>query len=103
MAGNKKPRVIKKRELADLPIDTLVWVENNPDVCYDWKLDIECFQGISEHRYYTPDDMSEHVREYELCVDYMNDYDAVSDYGVSYRFWTARPSEEQMEAIPWQS
>ena len=95
MGGDtQKPRVILKRELGNLPVDILIWVEYR-DNLDDWKLDVECFQGISDHQY------GSHG-ECFVCADYMCGYDEVSEYGIEYRFWTERPTWEQMEAEPWE-
>lgn len=92
---NPKARVYLKKELGGIPMDTLIWVENK-DALDGWELDVECFQGVNDHRY------GAHG-EYYTCVDYMRGYDEVAEYGIEYRFWTDRPTQEQMEETPWQS
>ena len=90
---NEAPRVIGKRELGSLQRDTLVWVEYK-DALPGWEIDVQCYQGASEHR-------SPMSGDYELYLDYLMGFDEVSEYGISYRLWTDRPTDEQREATPW--
>ena len=88
-----KPTVIPKRKLGSIPQDTLVWVEVR-DAMPGYEIDVECFQGISEYKVTANGD-------YSLLVEYLRGTDDVSDYGIEYRFWTDRPTNEEMEAVPW--
>ena len=86
-------RVYEKRELGSIHKDTIVWVENR-EAMPGYKLDIQCFQGIS--------DMHDGNGGWETCAEYMCGFDEVKDYGVEWRMWTARPTEEQMRETLWQ-
>lgn len=86
---DNEPRVLTLDELRAL-YDTVhfVWVEDNGDD--------NCFNGYAEVDVY-----KEKVELFEFGneVQWEPDND---NYGKTWRCWSARPTDEQREAVPWQ-
>lgn len=89
---NRKARVYRKTELGSIPKDTLVWSEYR-DAMPGFELDVQCYQGIDELR--------DGRGGWETHVEYLGGYDPVKDYGIEWRLWTARPTDEEMEKAKW--
>lgn len=89
----QEPRLLGIDELKE---GDVVWLESDDhkDVNVVEVAVIEKYDG------YLSVDFSESFAHFESTIPPGDDYE---DYGVSWRCWTSRPTEEQREAIPWRS
>lgn len=90
-----KPMAIRKNELAYIMPGAVVWYEQRLTEWEDMSLPIYpvCVDGIGE--------MEWNGRP-ELLIKYSVGSDPVSQYGLDFRLWTARPTEEQRREEPWE-
>ena len=81
----QEPMVITLEELSTLPIDTPVFIEEINDEC-GWNV----FYGIDEEK--------------DVCFCGFRasaDYYDLEEYGMSWRCWTLRPTDEQRNEVKW--
>ena len=81
----QEPRVMTLEEVSTLPIDTPVFIEEINDEC-GWNV----FYGIDEEK--------------DVCFCGFKasaDYYDLEEYGMSWRCWSSRPTDEQREETKW--
>lgn len=82
----QEPRVMTPEEVIALPDYAVVWLEDND------KSDV--ISGIVNY-----------VWKNHLCsftvIDMREVHADIASYGADWRCWTAEPTREQMEAVPW--
>ena len=88
----KQPRVMTLEEVEDA-LDTVVWVDR-PDM----ENTSEAYARISAYSRVN----KEIWLRYAFIEKPRTKVEAYGDYGITYRCWTSRPTDEQREAIPWQ-
>ena len=88
-----EPKLLTLDELRDVPSGTVLWC----DMVSSGRMPPiypVCYEGIKTETY--PDNSG----EFEV-VEYTDGMDDVKDYGIFYRLWTARPTEEQRKGVKW--
>ena len=92
LADARQARVIKKEELGKLPSGCVVWHEEGEETGPTPVTPV-CFDGTKEKRF---------GNEPELVIIYSDGFDLVREYGIGYRLWTARPTDEQRRGEKWE-
>lgn len=90
--GSTNAQVISKRKLGSIEKDSLVWVEYR-DAMQRYDLDAACFQGIG--------DVYVGNGGYETCFEFLCGFEETRYYGIEWRAWTERPTQELMDNTPW--
>jgi len=92
----KPPRVIRKDELWNLPGGSVVWMEERTIIeeCPEPVIPV-CFEDIQ-------DVTIGNNPKVHSAIAFNGRYDRMDQYGTMYRFWTARPTEEQSRGEKWE-
>ena len=90
--GTAKAQLIPKCKLGSIEKDSLIWVEYR-DAMPGFDLDVVCYQGIGE--YYAGNG------EYDTILNCFCGFEETKSYGIDWRAWTDRPTQELMDNTPW--
>lgn len=91
-----EPRVIRKDELWNLPGGSVVWMEERTITEeYPEPVIPVCFEDIQ-------DVTIGNNPKVHSAIAFNGRYDRMDQYDTMYRFWTARPTEEQRREEKWE-
>ena len=85
----QQPRVLTKAEMADF-LDNIVWYETK-----DQNNTSEYFALVEGYS------LKHEAVWLQLISCDGNNRLSTSDYGINWRVWSARPTDEQRKAVPW--
>ena len=89
MPKDQQPRVLTKAEIADF-LDNIVWYETKyQDNSSDYFALVEDYTVKHEAVWLL------------LIVCEQSNRLSTADYGINWRVWSARPTDEQRKAVPW--
>lgn len=93
---SQPPRVISKDELWNLPGGSVVWMEERTIIEeYPEPVIPVCFEDIQ-------DVTIGNNPKVHSAIAFNGRYDRMDQYDTMYRFWTARPTEEQRREEKWE-
>ena len=87
----QEPRVMTPDEVKNMPEKSVVWLELKPDEIFKEEIYPFVGSGTGWYSCYCSANTA------PMFTD-----DDVEQYGVDFRCWTSRPTEEERKATPWE-